>query len=103
MTVPVAEAYGPRNPQLVHEVSQSDFAETPYVGGIVNLVAPDGTEMQAQIIEIENDDVRLDFNHPLAGEDLTFEIELVEIVEVPKVEVLGFEGAAAQPEDVPEA
>lgn len=103
VTVPVAEAYGPRNPQLVHSVALSDFDETPYLGGIITLAAPDGTEMQAQIVEIEGDNVRLDFNHPLAGEELTFEIELVEIVEVPKVEVLGFGTGRTESEDAPEA
>jgi peptidylprolyl isomerase len=103
VTVPVVEAYGPRNPQLVHSVSLSDFDDTPYLGGIITLVAPDGTEMQAQIIEIEGDDVKLDFNHPLAGEDLTFDIQLVEIVEVPPVELIGSAAPATEPEDVPEA
>jgi FKBP-type peptidyl-prolyl cis-trans isomerase SlyD len=41
-----------------------------------------GERLAATVTLIEGDDVTLDFNHPLAGKDLTFEIELVEVVEV---------------------
>lgn len=74
------QAYGPRHDQLAPTVSMSDFATEPYVGGLVNIVSPEGDEMPGRIVSIEGDAVELDFNHPLAGETLTFEIELVEIV-----------------------
>ena len=74
--------YGPKHDQLVHKVLLSDFAEEtlPEVGGTVNLVAPDGDTLPGRIVAIEGDYVTLDFNHPLAGETLVFQIELVEIV-----------------------
>jgi peptidylprolyl isomerase len=79
VTIAPEDAYGPRQEQLSHAVSMSDFATEPYVGAMVNLVSPDGDEIPGRIVAIEGDDVTLDFNHPLAGETLTFEIELVEV------------------------
>ena len=79
VTIDADNAYGPRIPDLEHAVTVDDFGTEPYVGGMVNLVSPDGDEMPGRIVRIEGDDVFLDFNHPLAGEALTFEIELVGI------------------------
>jgi peptidylprolyl isomerase len=81
VTIPPEEAYGRRNDELVQHVSLEDFAEPPQPGWEVQLVAPDGTPLPGTVAAIEGDDVTLDFNHPLAGEALTFEIELHEIVE----------------------
>jgi peptidylprolyl isomerase len=80
VTIEPDEAYGTRHQQLAPTVSMSDFAVEPYVGGMVNIVSPEGDEMPGRIVAIEGDAVSLDFNHPLAGETLTFEIELVETV-----------------------
>lgn len=72
------DAYGPHHAELRHTVTKDDFATEPYVGGEVTIVSPDGDEIPGRIVAIENDDVTLDFNHPLAGETLVFEITLVE-------------------------
>jgi peptidylprolyl isomerase len=77
VTIEPEDAYGPHLGELAHTVSVDDFGTDPYVGGIVNLVSPEGDELPGRIVSIEGDEVRLDFNHPLAGEALTFEIELV--------------------------
>jgi peptidylprolyl isomerase len=77
VTIEPADAYGPQHDQLVHAVSLEDFATEPYVGGMVTLVSPEGDEMPGRIVAIEEDKVTLDFNHPLAGQTLVFEIELV--------------------------
>lgn len=79
VTIEPQDAYGPRHEELTHEIPEKDFATTPYVGAVVNLVSPDGDELTGTIVGIEDGNVKLDFNHPLAGEALTFEIELVEI------------------------
>jgi peptidylprolyl isomerase len=79
VTIAPEDAYGPRIPELEHAVKVEDFGTEPYVGGMVNLVSPEGDEMPGRIVRIEGDDVYLDFNHPLAGEALTFEIELVSV------------------------
>jgi len=78
VTIEPVDAYGPHHAELRHAVTLADFASTPYIGGEVNLVSPEGDEMPGRIISIEGDDVTIDFNHPLAGETLVFEITLVE-------------------------
>jgi len=79
VTIEPADAYGERHGELSHTVGRDDFASDPYVGGLVNLVSPEGVELVGRIVAIEGDEVELDFNHPLAGERLTFEIELVDV------------------------
>jgi peptidylprolyl isomerase len=79
VTIPPDEAYGPRYEQLTHTVSVSDFGSEPCVGGTVNLTSPEGDDLMGRIVSIEGDAVALDFNHPLAGETLTFDIELVAV------------------------
>ncbi len=81
VTIPPEEAYGPKNETLIQRVEADAFAEDPYVGGHVDLVAPDGSRLPGVITIVDEDGAVLDFNHPLAGETLTFEVELVEIVE----------------------
>ena len=80
VTIAPGQAYGAKNEALVQRVEADTFAEDPWVGGHVNLVAPDGSALPGVITEVDEDTVELDFNHPLAGATLVFEIELVEIV-----------------------
>jgi len=79
VTIDPENAYGPHIPQLVHTVSFGDFSSEPMVGGIVNLTSPEGEVLPGRIMGIEGDAVHLDFNHPLAGETLVFEVELVSV------------------------
>jgi peptidylprolyl isomerase len=81
VTIAPEEAYGPKHEQLVQVVSTEDFATEPFVGGMVTLVSPEGDEMPGRIVAVEGEQVTLDFNHPLAGETLVFDIELVAIGE----------------------
>lgn len=77
------DAYGPHHAEAVQEVSMELFGDNvPPVGVVVTLVAPDGTQMPATVAAFaENGETAtLDFNHPLAGKTLHFDIELVEIV-----------------------
>ena len=79
VTIPATDAYGERSPEAVHEFPRDAFPPepAPEVGWIVELESEDGQRMPATIVELAEDHVTLDFSHPLAGEDLTFEIELV--------------------------
>lgn len=81
VTIDPENAYGPHFPEAVQTAPLSAFHEEPEVGMMVQLVAPDGSQLVATIVEIDNEEAQLDFNHPLAGENLTFEITLVEVVE----------------------
>lgn len=83
VVIPPEEAYGPRYEEAVQVVPIDAFGEgAPEVGAIITVIAEDDSRMSATVTAISEDlmDVTLDFNHPLAGEELTFEIELVGIV-----------------------
>ena len=81
VTLPEEEAYGPHNEELVIRVPKDSFpAEIkPTVGEQLILRSPDGNEIPALIVDADEGEVTLDANHPLAGEPLTFELELVDI------------------------
>ncbi|KAF0208796.1 MAG: peptidylprolyl isomerase [Actinomycetota bacterium] len=83
VTIPSDEAYGPRYDEAVQEVPIDAFGEgAPDIGAVITVIADDSSRMAASVVAISDDlmTVTVDFNHPLAGEELTFEIELVEIV-----------------------
>lgn len=80
ITLDAEDAYGAYHEDAVEVVPVTAFTDDPYVGAVVQLLGPQGEHLSATITTIEGDDVTLDFNHPLAGKDLTFEIELVEVV-----------------------
>lgn len=73
-------AYGAYHEEAVQVVPVTSFTDDPYEGAVVQLIGPEGERLAATITRVEDDDVTLDFNHPLAGKELTFEIELVEVV-----------------------
>lgn len=79
VTIPAADAYGEHNPEGLQPFPMSAFPSPPELGWAVELGGPNNERIPATIAEINGDEVILDFNHPLAGQDLTFEIELVEI------------------------
>lgn len=77
VTIQPDDAYGERHDEAVQGVPLDIFDEEPHPGEIVSLVAPDGTEVMATVAEVKDQEVTLDFNHPLAGEPLTFDLELL--------------------------
>lgn len=80
--IPAAEAYGVVNEDLVFTVARSQFPDSMElaVGRALKLSDGQGSSHRAVVTEIGDENVKLDGNHPLAGEDLTFEIELVSVV-----------------------
>lgn len=87
-TLSADQAYGPRNPDLVQYYASRDFRETgnPEVGAILLFTAMDGSEMPGIIREVSGDSVTVDFNHPLAGQAITFDLEVLEIDPIVEVE-----------------
>jgi len=81
LRIPSDEAYGSHREDLLLKFNKSDFPPDiePKGGLVINLVSPDGRNLLATITEISGDSITLDANHPLAGKDLTFNIDLVEI------------------------
>ncbi len=82
INIPFNEAYGPLNPEMVIEMPKDRFPADMQIEPGMQLVMSDGQGQQFQVIvtEIKENTVMLDANHPLAGKDLTFDLELVEIV-----------------------
>ena len=77
------EAYGEVNEQLIQEIERANLPQDmePKVGmGLVSK-SPEGQEMNLMIIEVKEESVVIDGNHPLAGRDLVFDLEVVEIKE----------------------
>lgn len=81
VTIPAADAYGERIEEAKQKVPVEAFESgLPQVGWGVELQGPDGQRVNAMVTEVAKEYVVLDFNHPLAGQDLTFDLELVKIV-----------------------
>jgi len=83
VTIPIEEAYGPYHEEMVHEIAHSQFGEgvIPEVGMQLQSEGGEGhPPMVATVTVVTDETVTIDANHPLAGQDLTFEIELLELV-----------------------
>ena len=82
ITLDADDAYGQVNPEAFQNVPKTQFDDDFVfeVGGAVMGQGPQGP-FRATITEVQDEAVVLDFNHPLAGKELTFEVELVEVEE----------------------
>jgi FKBP-type peptidyl-prolyl cis-trans isomerase 2 len=77
------EAYGDVIDSLIQEVKRSELPQdlTPEVGmGLVSK-SPDGQETKSQVVELKEESIVIDQNHPLAGKDIIFDLEVVSIKE----------------------
>lgn len=81
VTIPAAEAYGPHDSERVQEVPRA--AVPPDIelhrGLMLSANAPGGQTLNFHVVGFDDEKVQIDGNHPLAGQDLTFALELVEI------------------------
>ncbi|WP_315821643.1 hypothetical protein [Paraflavitalea speifideaquila] len=79
--IPVEQAYGPKDPGMLVEFPKSNFPDDmkPELGMRLNMTNGSGQVIPVVITDIKEDTVILDANHPLAGEALIFDIELVSI------------------------
>ena len=82
INISAVEAYGEKNAEMVIEYPRAQFPShiELKVGEELVMSSASGQQFQVRIEEIKDDVVLLDANHPLAGEELIFDIELVEIV-----------------------
>ena len=80
--VPCDDAYGQPDPNARQAVPRAEIpADIPLdIGTRLQLSTPSGQPVMVTVSEVTEEEVMLDANHPLAGKDLTFQIELVEIV-----------------------
>ena len=83
ITIAKEEAYGEINKDLIQEVKKTELPQDmePAVGmGLVSK-SPDGQEMNLMVVEVKEESIVIDGNHPLAGKDLIFDLEVIEIKE----------------------
>lgn len=82
LEIPADMAYGPHHEEMILTVSKEQFPETivPEIGQRLQTRLATGQTVVVTVTGIADMEVTLDANHPLAGKDLIFEVELVEIV-----------------------
>jgi FKBP-type peptidyl-prolyl cis-trans isomerase 2 len=82
INIPFNEAYGPKNPEMIIDMPIDRFPNDMEIEVGMPLAMSDGQGNQHQVVitQIKDDVVIIDANHPLAGQDLIFDLELVEIV-----------------------
>jgi len=81
VTIPAAEAYGDRVAEAVLQVPREQLPPDlePEVGQQLVMQSRDGRQIPIVVVEVTEDSITIDANHPLAGRDLTFEIELIAV------------------------
>lgn len=79
--IPPEEAFGQPNPQNIQMMKRSDFAaDMPIAPGlVVSFADAQNAELPGVIASVEGDKVEVDFNHPLAGKSLMFEVQILEV------------------------
>ena len=79
--IPVDQAYGPRNDDATQSVPRDQIpAEIPLEPGLqLQMQTPQGQVVPVTVTEVGDEAVTLDANHPLAGQDLTFEVTMVDV------------------------
>lgn len=82
LTIPADAAYGPHRPEGVQSVPRSQIPDgvDTSVGARLQATGSDGRAMTLTVIDNTEDAVTVDANHPLAGKDLVFDVELVEVL-----------------------
>lgn len=91
VTLAPEEAYGDRDENQTHDFPRDQVPPDmdPQVGQTIGLTTPQGQQIPARIIAVDDQKVRFDLNHPLAGKTLTFEIEVVSIGDAPSQQPAG--------------
>lgn len=83
VTIPCELAYGAHRPEAIQQLDRSKVPSgiDVRVGTQLQARTSDGGLLPITVVELDETSVRIDANHPLAGKDLVFDVELVEIVE----------------------
>ena len=76
------QAYGERDPALVQPMPRTDFDHdfSPEPGQIIAFTLPDGEDVAGRVVEVDEGHVEVDFNHPLAGHEITFRVEILDVL-----------------------
>ena len=83
VTIPCDEAYGPHRAEAIQTLERSKVPQgiDIEVGTQLQAKTADGSMLPIRVVEVDDSVVKVDANHPLAGQDLVFDVELVEIVQ----------------------
>lgn len=81
VTIISDEAYGPVREDLIQDIPKTQLPDDlkPEIGQTLVATGPEGQQTQVLVADVSDEAIKIDANHPLAGKDLVFEIELVEI------------------------
>jgi peptidylprolyl isomerase len=82
IVIPAEEAFGEYDEEEVFTISRDQLSAdvTPEIGQELELTDDDGEAVEVIVVEVTDTEITLDANHPLAGEDITYEVELLEIL-----------------------
>jgi peptidylprolyl isomerase len=80
--IPAARAYGPHREEMIMAVERSNFPPhiAPEIGAQLKIQVDEKSSVLVEITEVTETRISLDANHPLAGRDLTFDVQLLEIL-----------------------
>ncbi|WP_076407817.1 FKBP-type peptidyl-prolyl cis-trans isomerase [Shewanella sp. UCD-KL12] len=81
-TLAAIDAFGESNPDAIHHMDRSKFPADMSLeaGVIVSFGGPGGSEIPGVVRDVAGDSVTVDLNHPLAGHEITFELEVVQVI-----------------------
>jgi FKBP-type peptidyl-prolyl cis-trans isomerase SlpA len=81
ITLTPEQTYGHRDPDNIHELNSADFPADmkPEKGQVIAFDTPAGDDINGIVLDVKADKVSVDFNHPLAGNNLVFEVEILKV------------------------
>ena len=90
LTLMPGQAFGARDAAAVQWVEKSRFPADMQLepGQIVGFSGPDGVEIAGAVLEVQDQHVKVDFNHPLAGREIVFETRIIEVTNPPPEEAI---------------
>jgi len=79
LTLTPEQGFGIRDEDNIHDMPLSDFPEDlpPKIGLSYSFESPDGDEIPGTVVSIKGDDAEIDFNHPLAGQEIVFTVNIL--------------------------
>lgn len=79
--IPASEGFGERQQANIQRVRRSEFgSELPLQAGLlIGFVQPGGQEVPGLVLGFDDNEVEIDFNHPLAGRELTFKVQVLDV------------------------
>lgn len=79
VSLPPEEAFGPWNPENIQRFDTVKFEQTPIVGHMIEFEDKSKSSLFGVVKSVNDDITEIDFNHPLAGKNITFEVEIFKV------------------------